>query len=57
MAKRRCNFQDRERKVLFSLYKIVKELDQKMDYVIEGQRDLYYSAKTKNKGGENALLQ
>jgi len=43
MVKRRCNFQDRERKALFGLYELVKALDQKVDYVIESQREHYYS--------------
>ena len=42
--KRRCNFQDRERKALFSLYEMVKDLDRKVDYIIEDQRGLYYAA-------------
>ena len=42
MAKHRCNFRDREQKVLSSLYELVKGLNQKVDYVIEGQQDLYY---------------
>jgi len=53
MVKRGCNFRDGERKALFSLYEIVKGLDQKMDHIIENQRDLYYSTKIKKWYGED----
>lgn len=43
MAKHRCSFDEIARKALIDIYKIVKELDQKVDYIIEDQRNLYYS--------------
>ena len=46
MAKARCNFGDVERETLFRLLAIAKDLDRKVDYVIEGQRDLYYRVRT-----------
>ena len=42
MAKRICNFNEKERKAIHSLCDIVRELDQKLDYIIEGQRELRY---------------
>ena len=43
MAKQTCNFDERQQTILLRLYEMVRALDQKVEYVIEGQRDLYYS--------------
>ena len=43
MAKKTCNFDERQQTILLRLYEMVRSLDQKVEYVIEGQRDLYYS--------------
>ena len=48
MANRRCNFTDTERETLLRLLEIVKDLDHKLDYVIETQKDLYYRMKTED---------
>lgn len=42
MAKHRCNFGELERKILLRLYEIVKDMEQKMDYVIEKREPYYY---------------
>ncbi len=57
MAKRGCNFDEKERKILLRLYDIVMALDMKIDYVIESQKDLYYRMKTEELGGEDAQEQ
>lgn len=52
MARHKCGFGELERRALLSFYKIVKDIDRKMDdidqkinYAIESRRNYYYSCK------------
>ena len=45
MAKHKCGFGELERKTLFKLCGMVKDIDKKVDYMIESRRNDYYSCK------------
>ena len=56
MARHRCSFDEIARKALMTVYKVVKELDKKVDYIIEDQRNLYYDrdrSRTGYRSGNN----